>query len=133
MLMDSANMSKADFMDLRTRAELMEICGDEEAANRLRNLSLEIAREVDLTCYAYQLLWRDRLDDAIEILEKNAAAHPTSWNVRHSLGEAYEMLGDYHSAAMNYRMAAALTENDEQLARIGDGLERLSMAESAAS
>ncbi|HEY3054465.1 MAG TPA: hypothetical protein VGK31_00895 [Thermoanaerobaculia bacterium] len=131
--MDSATISKPDFMDLRTRAELLELCGDLEAADRLKHLSLQIAREVDLTCYAYQLLWRNRLDDAIEILERNAASHPESANVRHSLGEAYELLGDYHTAAMNYRMAAALTENEGQLGRIENALERLSMAESAAS
>lgn len=120
-------------MDLRTRAELLELCGDVAAADRLKSLSLQIAREVDLTCYAYQLLWRNRLDDAIDILERNAASHPESWNVRHSLGEAYELLGDLHTAAMNYRMAAALTENEQNLSQIEHALERLSMSQSAAS
>ncbi len=83
-----------DFIDLRTRAELLELCGDQPGADRLRTLSLEIAREVDLTCYAYQLLWRDKIMDAIDILERNAATHPESWNAHHSLGEALEMHGD---------------------------------------
>src|SRR4029079_10118868 len=94
-----------DFIDLRTRAELLELCGDVPGAERLRTLSLEIDREVDLTCYAYQLLWRDKIEDAIDILERNASAHPESWNVQHSLGEAYELLGDYRSAAANFRVA----------------------------
>jgi tetratricopeptide (TPR) repeat protein len=131
--MESANTVKADFMDLRTRAELCELCGDFEAAERLRTLSLQIAREVDLTCYAYQLLWRERLADAIEILERNAASHPDSWNVRHSLGEMYEVLGDYHSAAMNYRMAAALTDEDDNLDLLDQALRRVSRVEAAAS
>ena len=131
--MDLANGIKPDFVDLRTRAELLELCGDADGAERLRNLSLQIAREVDLTCYAYQLLWRNKLDDAIEILERAAAAHPDSWNVRHSLGEAYELLGDYYSAAMNFRMAAALTDDDTNLERSRRALGRVSTFEAAAS
>lgn len=123
--MDLENAVKPDFIDLRTRAELLELCGDESGAERLRNLSLQIAREVDLICYAYQLLWRSKLDDAIELLEVAAATHPDSWNVRHSLGEAYEALGDEYSAAMNFRMAAALTEDEGSLALIETSLARV--------
>ncbi|HSP14215.1 MAG TPA: hypothetical protein VLV78_05630 [Thermoanaerobaculia bacterium] len=132
--MNVANDVKPDFIDLRTRAELFEICGDHEGAERLRDLSLQIGREVDLTCYAYQLLWRGRIDDAIDMLERNAAVHPDSANVRHSLGEAYEALGDFDSAAMHYRIAAALTPgDDEELARINAGLQRAERLGQAAS
>lgn len=123
--MDLENAVTPDFIDLRTRAELLELCGDESGAERLRNLSLQIAREVDLICYAYQLLWRSKLDDAFELLEVAAATHPDSWNVRHSLGEAYEALGDEYSAAMNFRMGAALTEDEGSLALIETSLARV--------
>ena len=122
-----------DFIDLRTRAELLEICGDADGAERLRNLSLEIAREVDLTCYAYQLLWRSKVDEAIDILERNVSAHPESWNVRHSLGEAYEALGDYTSAAMNFRAAQSLTDDSSAIAHIEKSLRRVIQFEAAAS
>lgn len=122
-----------DFIDLRTRAELLDLCGDIPGAERLRTQSLKVAREVDLTCYAYQLMWRDKIDEAIDILEVNASAHPESWNVRHSLGEAYEMLGDYHSAAQNFRIALTLTENRVDLAQIGQSLRRVAQFEAAAS
>ena len=133
MHMDQETAVTPDFMDMRTRAEFCELCGDAESAERWRNLSLQVAREVDLTCYAYQLLWRERLDDAIEILEYNTATHPDSWNAWHSLGEAYELLGDFDSAVLNYRIAASLTDEYEPLVRIGDSLERMSMAETEAS
>lgn len=122
-----------DFIDLRTRAELLELCGDTPGAERLRSQSLKVAREVDLTCYAYQLMWRDKIDEAIDILEVNASTHPESWNVRHSLGEAYEMLGDYHSAAQNFRIALTLTENKVDVAQIGQSLRRVAQFEAAAS
>jgi Flp pilus assembly protein TadD len=123
--MDLANTATPDFIDLRTRAEFLELCGDGSGAERLRNLSLQIAREVDLICYGYQLLWRAKLDDAIEILEVATASHPDSWNVRHSLGEAYEALGDDYSAGMNFRLAAALTEDEGSLALIETSLARV--------
>jgi uncharacterized protein HemY len=131
--MDRANGIQYDFIDLRTRAELVEMCGDSDGAQQLRNLSLEIGREVDLTCYAYQLMWRNRIDDAIDLLEHNAAMHPDSWNVHHSLGEAYETLGDYYTAAMHYRMALALTDQDEPLAQIASSLQRIERLGLAAS
>lgn len=122
-----------DFIDLRTRAELLEICGDSDGAARLRNLSLEVAREVDLTVYAYQLIWRSKVGEAIEILELNLSAHPESWNVRHSLGEAYEALGDYATAAVNFRIAQSLTDDASSIAHIEQSLRRVGQFEAAAS
>jgi len=130
----STSNIQPDFLDLRTRAELLEICGDADGAERLRHQSLEVAREVDLTCYAYQLMWRNKIDEAIDLLERNAEAHPRSWNVRHSLGEAFETLGDYHSAAMNYRAAAALaSDDDDTLTRLTRELLRVERLDQAAS
>jgi Flp pilus assembly protein TadD len=107
-----------DFVDLRMRAELLELCGDAESATRLREQSLEIAREVDLTCYAYQLMWRHRIADAIEMLERNAASHPQSWNVYDSLGEAYEQAGERERAIENYRTALRFVQDRSQQDRI---------------
>ena len=126
-------MNLVDFIDLRTRAELLEICGDPDGAERLRKLSLEVAREVDLTCYAYQLLWRNKVDEAIEILELNLSTHPESWNVRHSLGEAYEALGDYATAAVNFRIAQSMTDDASSIAHIEQSLRRVRQFEAAAS
>ncbi len=131
--MDFVKPIQPDFLDLRTRADLLEICGDAAGAERLRTLSLEIAREVDLTCYAYQLMWRNKIDAAIEMLERNASAHPDSWNVRHSLGEAYEALGDYYTATMHYQSAATLAESDGQLAVVAESLQRIEGLDQAAS
>ncbi len=131
--MHGANALKHDFMDLRTRAEFLDICGDHEAAARMRELSLQIAREVDLTCYAYQLMWRDLVDQAIELLDLNAAANPDSWNIYDSLGEAFELKGDLVSATENYRRAATLVTDGEHRQRIEYTLERLAGLERAVS
>lgn len=124
--MDAANHVKQDFIDLRVRAEYLDLCGEAEAAARLRKASLEMAREVDLTCYAYQLLWRERVDDAIELLLRNAQKHPDSWNVYHSLAEAYEQKGDIIAALENYEAALRRTTDDQIRQHIEQRLSALS-------
>ena len=52
--MDGVPSVDPDFIELRVRAEFLELCGDSETAEKLRLRSLEVAREVDLTCYSYQ-------------------------------------------------------------------------------
>jgi tetratricopeptide (TPR) repeat protein len=94
-----------DFLDLRTRAEFLELCGDPDGAHRLVNLSLEIAREIDLVCFAYQLMWRGRIDDAVDMLRYAVATHPDSWNAHHSLAEALEIKGEFSMAIAHFREA----------------------------
>ena len=94
-----------DFLDLRIRAEFLELCGDSDGAQRLITLSLEIAREIDLVCYAYQLMWRGRVDDAVEMLRYTVATHPDSWNAHHSLAEALESKGEFSMAIAHFREA----------------------------
>ena len=101
-----------NFIDLRTRAEFLELCDDHEGAAALRARSFEVAREIDLTCYAYQLLWRNRVEEAIELLEFGAARHPDSWNLWHSLGEAFAQFGDVSRAAECYDRALERVEDD---------------------
>jgi predicted Zn-dependent protease len=113
------------FIDMRIRADLAELCGDTTAARHLRDRSLEIGSEVEITCYAYQLMWRSKVDEAIALLEKNAEDHPMSWNVYDSLAEAHESKGDIELAIDNYLLAAELTSDEEQLVRIYQQIDRL--------
>ena len=109
---------KRDFIDLRTRAELLDLCGDPEGATRLRDLSLQIGMEVEINCYAYQLLWRNLIDEALVLLKRNVEAHPDSWNAWDSLAEAYEIKGDLQRAIEHYEIAARLTDHQGHKQRI---------------
>lgn len=124
--------SEQDFIDLRIRAEFLDLCGDLEAADRLRRQSLESAREVDLTCYAYQLLWRGRVDDAIKLLRWTADEHPCSWNVFQSLGDAYMQRGELAPAVVSYLQAANLTPDPDQRQRIQESVDVLIRLKAAA-
>lgn len=117
---------KRDFIDLRTRAELLDLCGDSEGATRLRALSLTIGREVEVNCYAYQLLWRNLMDDAMALLERNVADHPESWNAWDSLAEACEVNGEIAKAIAHYETAAGLTDHQGHRQRIRRRIAELS-------
>lgn len=112
------NFPKQDFIELRTRAEFLDLCGDNDRAEELRQLSVEVGREVDLNCYAYQLLWRGQIESAFDLLHRNLELHPNSWNVFDSLGEAYAMIGDTESAIDHYGRALWLVRDREQKRRI---------------
>jgi predicted Zn-dependent protease len=122
------------FLDLRVRAEFLDLCGEWESAEELRRVSMNVAREVDLTCYAYQLLWRGRAEEALALLHRNAEIHSDSWNVYDSLGEIYGEIGNIGRAIENYSRAAALVVDSEQAERIAFVLRtlRLSRDETAA-
>ncbi len=113
------------FVDLRVRAEFLDLCGEWESAEKLRRRSMEVAREVDLTCYAYQLMWRGHAEDAIALLHVNAERHPHSWNVYDTLGEIYANIGRLDRAIENYWRASSLVADPEQAARIANALTEL--------
>lgn len=110
--------SNPDRIEAMIRADALELCGNLDEAERLRARSLERATEFDINCYAYSLLWRNELDRAIELLERNATANPDSWNAYDSLADAYVLKGDMLSALRNYRIAARLVISIDQLRRI---------------
>jgi tetratricopeptide (TPR) repeat protein len=124
--MEAARPVKHDFIDLRTRAELLELCGDPDGAARLRELSLQVGAEVEINCYAYQLLWRNLIDEAIVLLTRNVAAYPDSWNAWDSLAEAYEIKGEIPSAIEHYETAERLTEHQGHKQRIRRHISALS-------
>ncbi len=130
--MRGQNDHRADFIDLRTRAEFFDLCGENDLAAELRQRSMEIAREVDINCYAYQLLWRGHVEQAIELLEMNAAAHPESWNVYDSLGEVYAETGDFERAIEQYARALSMVDDDRTAARIRSALAGLNARRAAA-
>lgn len=56
----------------------------------------------------YRALGEGRLDDAIDLFRRNAAAYPASANVHDSLGEAYLKSGDLERARRQYEQALEL-------------------------
>jgi predicted alpha/beta superfamily hydrolase len=69
--------------------------------------------EGELNKLGYVLLYHDKVQDAIDVLELNVATYPEAWNTYDSLGEAY-MVGDHTALAIkNYEMSVDLNPKNE--------------------
>ena len=69
--------------------------------------------EFRLNTMGYQLLGRDRADDAIAIFKLNVEAFPRSGNVHDSLGEAYLKAGQKELAIASYRKSLERTPDNQ--------------------
>ena len=106
-------------------ADAMELCGNLQEAERLRRDAFAEATELDINSYAYTLLWRNRIEQAIDLLEQNAVAHPDSWNAYDSLGDAFAEKGDLPRALVNYTLAVRLAPNEDERQRIAARIDDL--------
>jgi tetratricopeptide (TPR) repeat protein len=66
-----------------------------------------------LNALGYQLLSRNRVADAISVLELNVAEYPKSWNCYDSLAEAYARAGQTGLAIENYERSLTLNPQNE--------------------
>jgi tetratricopeptide (TPR) repeat protein len=122
---DRALQIAENYQTLQTRAMLLEKKGDAKGAAEANRRALEIATENDLNQYGYTLLGAKKVDEAIAIFEKNVAAHPGSWNVHDSLGEALLVKGNKKAAADSYAKALSLVKDENNKQRIAKTLERI--------
>jgi len=72
--------------------------------------------ESQLNAFGYQLLRRERVNEAITIFKLNTTEYPGSSNVYDSLGEAYLLKGDLSLAEHNFKKALEL-DPDNVLAK----------------
>ena len=91
--------------------------GVEAAVTRYRKLKKEEPEnwsfaENELNMFGYQLLARERVDDAIAILELNVEAYPEGFNTYDSLGEAFAIAGRTEAAIANYERSLELNPDN---------------------
>jgi glyoxylase-like metal-dependent hydrolase (beta-lactamase superfamily II) len=82
--------------------------------------------ENELNMLGYQLLWREMIEEAIEIFKLNVQVYPQSENPYDSLGEAYMLCGEAALAIENYEIALALNPD---MPSAMDALEKLKSAD----
>jgi len=95
--------------------------GLEAAVSRYRQLKKDEPKgwsfaENELNMFGYQLLARDRIDEAIVILELNVEAFPEAFNTYDSLGEAYMLASRTDAAIANYERSLELNPNNTNAA-----------------
>jgi len=123
MFMDTDQWTTIVYNSLAGTSELPSICqpvteilmeeGIEKAIERYHMLKKEYPHdynfgEVELNMLGYQLIFRERIEDAIKIFELNVEAYPGAFNTYDSLGEAYMTAGDNIRARKNYKKSLEL-------------------------
>jgi tetratricopeptide (TPR) repeat protein len=83
------------------------------------------AAEVDVNNLGYQLLNGGKIDDAMEVFNKNTELYPNSWNAWDSLAEGYMNKGDKQLAIQYYTKALGMAP-ENQKERIKGTLAQLS-------
>ncbi len=73
--------------------------------------------EIRLNALGYQLIARDRREEAIRILAYTVRRFPQSFNALDSLAEAYMISGDKESAIKHYRRAVDINPGDSDFAK----------------
>ncbi|UCC43836.1 MAG: hypothetical protein JSU65_12045 [Candidatus Zixiibacteriota bacterium] len=68
--------------------------------------------EEQLNILGYQLIARQRIDDAAEVFRLNAEAYPESFNVYDSYGEALMLKGDTAQSIVNYEKSLELNPDN---------------------
>lgn len=110
-----------NFTTLRTRALVAEKRGDPKLAEELRAKASTVATEADMNGYGYQLLQAGKVEEAIDVFQKNVEKYPDSWNTYDSLGEALAAAGRKAEASQQYRRARAMVKDETNQKRI-DGI-----------
>ena len=122
---DRAIAMNRNYQTLRAKAAVLERKGDAPAARALRDEAVKVATEADINAYGYELLGAGKVDEAIAILRKNVADHPSSWNAYDSLGEALALKGQTAEAITQYQKALEMVGDDTNKTRIRGILDKL--------
>jgi len=115
---------KETFVNLNTKAGLLQLKGDEAGSQKLRTRAVSVADEQQINAYGYQLLASDKKNEAIDIFKLNIKRYPDSWNVYDSLGDAFEQNGNLKDALSNYKTALSKAP-DAQKKRITTLIEKI--------
>ena len=102
-------VGQENFNTLQTKALILTRLGRGSEAHPILTELLETGDESQINNLGYGFLNQLKdVDHAIQVFEKNVAAHPESWNVHDSLGEAYAAKGDQARAREHYQHALSL-------------------------
>lgn len=80
--------------------------------------------EEEMNLYGYNLLWANKLDEALAIFKLIVSENPESANAYDSLAEVYLNMGDKENALLNYRKTLSMDADnfnaEDQIAQILD-------------
>jgi tetratricopeptide (TPR) repeat protein len=69
-----------------------------------------------VTAFANTLIAANRLDEAMDLVQKNLLKQPKAWSLHYLLGDIYFLKKDFKSATASYGQALSLNPNDVNMA-----------------
>jgi predicted negative regulator of RcsB-dependent stress response len=107
---ETAIAINANFTDLQVKSGLLKAQGKDADAENALKAAVDVATEVELNNYGYQLLAGSdqEKEKAIGIFVLNTQRHPTSANCFDSLGEAYALKGNKKDAIVNFKKSLSM-------------------------
>jgi len=124
-LVDRSIQLRPSYLNLTTRAAILEKQGDAKGAAEQRQQAMAAATEGELNQAAYGLMSAQKVDEGIKLFRTVAERYPGSWNAHDSLGEALAIKGDRPGASAEYGKALTLAKDPVQRKRIEGVLARL--------
>ena len=97
-----------------TKALILADLNKQSEADELKKEAFVNAPEADVNTLGYTLLTGGKIDDAIEVFQKNTELYPDSWNVWDSLAEGYMNKGDKQLATQYYTKALGMAPENQQ-------------------
>lgn len=103
---DTSIQNEEHFVNLSTKAQLLEKTGNAEGAKEALARALEIATPLELHNRGRQLLGQGDVEAALEMFELNAKRNPDTWFVDIGLARGYSAAGKLDKAAEYMAMGA---------------------------
>ena len=125
---DNSIQAEERFENLQTKSQILEKTGDADQSAEVMARAMEIGNAGQLHQYGRTLLTQDRVDEAIEVFERNAEQNPDAWFTGFGLARGYSAKGDFDKAVENMKLALAKAP-DGQKTYVQGMLDRLEKSE----
>jgi hypothetical protein len=109
----SGNRNIADVLPLILNAKGLPAALDLYARAKDGKVAGYNTDESTLNQLGYQLLGQKKIEDAIQVFQRNVQEYPTGWNCYDSLGEAYMNAGNTELAIANYQKSVDLNPKNQ--------------------
>lgn len=115
-----------NFQNRIIKVGLLEKLNLKEDAEKIKIEAFENSKEEELNLYGYEMLNKNKIDEALKIFELNVDRNPNSWNCYDSFAEALIKVNKKDEAIKNYKKALKLAP-ENQKERIEEMLKKLNI------
>ncbi len=111
---DQSIARNSNFSNNIVKVELLKKEGATDEAVKLENTAFESASENELNTYGYQLINKNKIQDALDVFKLNIERNPDSWNAFDSYAEALNLSGNIDEAIKYYELAKSKAPEEQK-------------------